>query len=204
LGPWAPIGAEQTASGYEVGWKAAGADQYSVWNTDNSGNFIPSTSIVSGADYTLQSFEPSFHQDLNGDGQIGVPTTVIEANGSTHLTEVGNHFFLYDSNGAGPSLKFFGADIVAGQFAPGWAPIGAEQTANGYEVVWKATGANQYSVWNTDNSGNFVSSTSVVSGADNTLQSLEPSFHQDLNRDGQIGPPAHSQLGTDGLWHQFG
>jgi Tryptophan-rich Synechocystis species C-terminal domain len=117
LGPWAPIGAEQTASGYEVGWKAAGADQYSVWNTDNSGNFIPSTSIVSGADYTLQSFEPSFHQDLNGDGQIGVPTTVIEANGSTHLTEVGNHFFLYDSNGAGPLLKFFGADIVAGQFA---------------------------------------------------------------------------------------
>ena len=27
-GQWAPIGAEQTASGYEVAWKVTGADQY--------------------------------------------------------------------------------------------------------------------------------------------------------------------------------
>ena len=40
FGAWAPIGAEQTASGYEVAWKIAGADQYTVWNTDSSGNYI--------------------------------------------------------------------------------------------------------------------------------------------------------------------
>src|SRR5262245_59538067 len=92
------------------------------------------TSKQSGTDYALQSLEPSFHQDLNGDGLIGPPTTVIEANGSTHLTEVGNHFFLYDSGGSGPSLKYAGADVVAGQFGA-WAPIGAEQTTSGYEVA---------------------------------------------------------------------
>ena len=43
-----------------------------------------------------------------------------------------------------------------GQFGA-WTPIGAEQTATGYEVAWKVAGANQYSVWNTDSSGNFVS-----------------------------------------------
>ena len=42
--------------------------------------------------------------------------TVIEANGSTRLTEVGNHFFLFDSGGFGPSLKYAGTDYVAGQF----------------------------------------------------------------------------------------
>ena len=129
FGAWAPIGAEQTASGYEVAWKDAGADQYTVWNTDNNGNYVSNMAgVVSGASYALQSLETSFHQDLNGDGQIGLVTTVIETQGATDLTQVGNHYFLYDSVGSGPSLKYAGADFVAGQFGA-WAPIGAEQTA---------------------------------------------------------------------------
>jgi hypothetical protein len=190
FGAWAPIGAEQTTSGYEVAWKVTGADQYTAWTTDSSGNYITSIiGTVSGTDYALQSLEPSFHQDLTGDGLIGPPTTVIEANGSTHLTEVGNHFFLYDSGGSGPSLKYAGADVVAGQFG-GWTPISAEQTASGYEVAWKVTGADQYTAWTTDSSGNYITSTiGTVSGTDYALQSLEPSFHQDLTGDGLIGPP---------------
>ena len=31
-----------------------------------------------------------------------------------------------------------------------WVPIAAEQTASGYEVAWKVTGADQYTVWYTD------------------------------------------------------
>src|ERR1039458_3086224 len=186
-GVWTPIGAEQTASGYEVAWKLTGADQYAVWNTDSSGNYTSNMiGFVSGADYALQSLETSFHEDLNGDGQIGPVTTVIQVDGSTSLTEVANHFFLYDSGGSGPSLKMAGADIVAGGV---WTPIGAEQTASGYEVAWKLTGADQYAVWNTDSSGNYTSNMiGFVSGADYALQSLETSFHQDLNGDGQIGP----------------
>ena len=57
---------------------------------------------MSGASAALQSLEPSFHQDLNGDGQIGPPTTVIEANGSTSLTEVGDHYFLYTAADQAP------------------------------------------------------------------------------------------------------
>jgi hypothetical protein len=72
-GPWAPIGAEQTASGYEVAWKVTGADQFTVWNTDNSGNYVSSAfDVASGTSAALQSFETSFHQDLNGDGYIGL------------------------------------------------------------------------------------------------------------------------------------
>ena len=73
FGGWTPIGAEQTASGYQVAWKVPGADQYTVWNTDSSGNYISQTRRIVGKQQALQSFETSFHQDLNGDGAIGVP-----------------------------------------------------------------------------------------------------------------------------------
>jgi serralysin len=194
FGGWAPIGAERTASGYDVAWKS-GADSYTVWSTDSSGNYIANLiGAVPGASFTLQSFEPIFNQDLNGDGLIGSPTTVIEANGSTRLTQVGNHFFLYDSSGLGPSLKQFGMDALVGQFG-GWAPIGAERTASGYDVAWKS-GADGYTVWSTDSSGNYITNLiGSVSGASFTLQSFEPVFHQDLNGDGLIGPPGASKIG---------
>ncbi len=182
---WIPIGAEQTASGYEVAWKLVGGDQYAVWSTDSSGNHISDTGVLSGSDPALQSLETSFHQDLNGDGVIG-PSTVIEANGSTTLTEVANHYYLSDSGGSGPSLKSGGVDIVAGQYG-GWIPISAEQTASGYEVAWRLAGADQYAVWSTDSSGNLISETGIMSGSNLALQSLETSFHQDLNGDGHIG-----------------
>ena len=70
--PRALIGAEQTASGYVVAWKVIGADQFEVWNTDSSGNFVSSSGVVSGTSAVLESFEPSFQQDLNGDGSIGL------------------------------------------------------------------------------------------------------------------------------------
>ena len=134
------------------------ADQYTVWNTDSNGNFLSiDRRNVRQAAPRWNRFETSFHQDLNGDGMIGVPGTVIEATGSTSLVNVGNHFYLDNiSTGSGPSLKYGGADVVAGQFGSGWTPIGAEQTTTGYEVAWK-NAAGQYTVWNTDSNGNFLS-----------------------------------------------
>ena len=130
FGGWAPIGAELTASGYEVAWKMTSADQYLVWNTDTSGNFIafPIGSVV-GASTALETMETTFHQDLNGDGMIGIPS-VIESFGLTSLTAVSNNFYLNStSSGTGPVLKYNDAAVVAGQFG-GWAPIGAEQIAS--------------------------------------------------------------------------
>src|SRR5262249_62178806 len=44
-----PIAAQQTATGYEVALKLAGADQYGVWNTDSGGNWASAPlSNVSG------------------------------------------------------------------------------------------------------------------------------------------------------------
>ena len=56
--------------------------------------------------------------------------------------------------GPGPELKLNGADVVAGQFG-GWVPIGAVQTASGYDVAWEMPGTNKYTVWTTDSKGNY-------------------------------------------------
>ncbi|MGP0082230.1 MAG: hypothetical protein ACLP0B_01195, partial [Steroidobacteraceae bacterium] len=107
--------------------------------------------------------------------------------GSTSLTEVGNQYYLYNSSGSGPELKQGGADVVAGEFGA-WVPIGAVQTASGYDVAWEVPGADEYTVWTTDSNGNFLSYIGVVSGTSYALESLEPAFGQDLNGDGVIGP----------------
>src|SRR5262249_33646965 len=48
FGGWTLIGAEKTASGYELAWKIAGLDQYSVWLADANGNMLSNPSGVVG------------------------------------------------------------------------------------------------------------------------------------------------------------
>ena len=120
---------------------------------------------------------------------------MIELNGATSLTAVGSNFYLYDSTGAGPSLKYNGAIYAAGQFS-GWSPISAEKTASGYLVAWKLAGADQYSIWTTDSTGNYISST-VGAGSSAAVISAETVLHQDLNNNGTIGsaaPPAGNAM----------
>jgi len=86
------------------------------------------------------------------------PTPItIESFGVTRLVEVGNQFFLRDSGDAGPSVKFQGTPFTEGRFGA-WTAIGAEQVAGGYQVALKFGAADQYTAWNLDGNGNFVSS----------------------------------------------
>jgi hypothetical protein len=178
-----PVGAELVAGGYEVALKNSSNGMFSIWNTDSNGNYLSYT-VMAGNSPALQSLEPSFHQDLNGDGRIGV-VTVIEAAGATRLTKVDNNFYFLDSSGHGPSLKFGGPDLDARQLTDGYTPVGAEQIAGGYQVALKNSSNGAFSIWNTDGNGNYLSYT-VLAGGSLALQSLESSFQQDLNGDGRI------------------
>ncbi len=184
FGAWAPIAVEKTAGGYTAVLRMPGTDQYTVWLTDNNGNYTSSVVIASGTDPLLTSLESSFLQDLNSDGAIGT-ATVLEAFGSTRLTQVGNNYGFYN-NGSGVTLKFANTAVVTGQFGA-WTPMAVEQTAGGYTAVLRKPGTGQYTVWLTDNNGNYTSSIAIASGTDPKLTSLESSFHQDLNGDGAIG-----------------
>ena len=45
---------------------------------------------------------------------------------------------------------------MAGEFGA-WTPIGAVADGSGYEVAWKDPGPDQYTVWNIDSNGNYIS-----------------------------------------------
>jgi hypothetical protein len=153
-----PIGAEQTSTGYDVAFKDSATGLYTVWTTDGSGNFISSVlANVSGTSPALEIIETAFHQDLNGDGTIGLVGAVIESDGSTSLVEASTNYYLDNiSSGTGPELKDGGTVVTAGHLGS-WVPIGAEQTATGYDVALAIPGANEYTVWSTDSNGNYLS-----------------------------------------------
>ena len=144
-GGWTPVGAEQTSTGYEVALKLTGTNEYSVWATDSNGNYTSNLiGTALGTDPALESIETSFHQDLNGDGTIGLVANVVEAFGSTSLAQVGSNYFLDPvGGGIGPELKISGAAVVVGG-SGGWTPVGAEQTSTGNEDAYNLTGTNEY------------------------------------------------------------
>ena len=62
FGAWTFIAAQQTATGYEVALKNGSADQYGVWNTDASGDYVSAPlSNVSGTSAALELIETSFN-----------------------------------------------------------------------------------------------------------------------------------------------
>jgi hypothetical protein len=174
--------------------------------TNASGVFTTTLASTLVQNETITATEGSVQEHTSVSFVPQVSGTVIESFGSTSLVEVGNNFYLDINNNstsasAGPELKYGGAVVAAGEFG-GWTPIGVEQTATGYEVAWKVTGADQYSVWSTDSNGNYISNSvaniiGAVSGNNTALETIETSFHQDLNGDGVIGvPPATSPVAT--------
>ena len=155
---WVPVGAVQTAGGYEVAWSVPGKNEYAVWNTDSNGNFTSGETGVTPGD------PPALW--------------TINTNGVTSLVQVGNNYELEAvGTGTGPLIELNGSAVTAGQFPAGWTPVGAEQTANGYEVAWSIPGANEFVVWNTDSNGDYTSAaTGVLSGASPELEAKEAAF----------------------------
>ena len=164
------------------------SDPSDFLNSGVQGGNDPFNEFYTGS--TLQSLSTVDKEILDALGfHISAPvTTVIEAFGSTSLVEVGSNFYLDSiSSGPGPELKYSGAAVVAGQFG-GWTPIGAEQTAAA--MMWPGRFPAPISIRSGTPTAAATSSRShrPVSGSSSTLESLETSFHQDLNGDGSDRP----------------
>jgi serralysin len=122
-----------------MAWKIPGADQFSIWNADGNGNST-SYALMDGNSLALKSLEPAFHQDLNGDGFIGIANAAIETAGWTGFSAVNNHFVL-GSGGSAISLKKSGADFDAAQ-TMGFVPVGAEQPLDDCDTINALIAAN--------------------------------------------------------------
>ena len=189
-GSWTILGAEAVSGGYEVAWKNTATGLFTVWNVDSNGNVVSNLSSDAAPNsYALESLETTFHQDLNGDGTIGLVGAAVEAAGATSLLKVGNNYALTPVGGtSGIELMFGGAALTVGQFGGSWTILGAEAVSGGYDVAWKNTATGLFTVWNVDSNGNVVSNL-ISDAAPNSyaLEALETTFHQDFNGDGTIG-----------------
>ena len=110
FGGWTPIGAVQTSSGYEVAWKDAATGEYTVWTTDSNGNYISSSPGSFGNKHALESLETSFHQDLNGDGVVGI---AVAANATLELSGVHSDNVTFE--GSTGTLKLDSPSTFAGE-----------------------------------------------------------------------------------------
>jgi serralysin len=174
---WMPVGAKQTGNGYEVAFSAPvpgqpGQNQYTVWNTDSSGDYTSNaTRVVTGGSPTIEGVEAYFGETFLGAGSPAAPT-LIGTNGQ--LEQVGNLFELnLGGGGTGQLLELNGRPVTAGQFPAGWTPVGAVQTETGYEVAWSILGQNEYTVWNTDSGGDYTSDATGVLSSTNPTQAQE-------------------------------
>jgi serralysin len=190
---WSALQAEATDTGFTVLWQGPN-DIYSLWQTDATGAY-QSSSIRSAA--ALPELETIFAADLDGNGQIGA-TEIIEDNGDYQLSVTpANTYEISDGGDTSVTLTQADTDVGPARYA-GWSALQAEATDSGYTVLWQ--GPNDvYSVWQTDATGAYQSS-STHSSAD--LVELEPVFAADLNGDGVVGSIAPQQsvgLGDDFL-----
>ena len=123
----------------------SGADQYTIWTTDSSGNFVSqATGAVSGTSIALESLETTFHQDLNGDGVIGIavaPNETLELSGvhSDNVTFEGSTGTLKldsPSTFAGQIIGFTGDGTLSGSDQvdlPNMSFSNAIQSASDYD-----------------------------------------------------------------------
>jgi len=192
FGTYTPIGAVQTATGYDIAWQVSGTNEFTFWATDSNGNYTSNiTGLLPGNSFAVESLETTFGQDFNGDGTIGFTGSLIQADGSTRLLHIANNYCM-DVGGVGQELKFGGTPVTVGEFGT-YTPIGAVQTATGYDIAWQITGTNEFTFWATDSNGNYTSNiTGLVPGNSFAVESLETTFGQDFNGDGTIGVPSPS------------
>ena len=177
-------------SGYEVAWKVAGADVYTVWNTDSNGNYITNLlpevvwkqPCVGGSGTELPPGLERRRRDRAP--HHGDPVVRID-----HPGQGGQQLFSRHRSGSGPELKYGRRACGAGHRQAGRRSERKRRTA-----VMRSPGSSseptRTTVWSTDSNGNYLSNPlPEVSGSSPALEALEPSFHQDLNGDGIIGPP---------------
>ena len=181
---WTPVGAKQTADGYEVAFGGANG-QYVVWNTNTEGDYTSNvTAVAPAGSATIEAVEANFGENF-GAGTPATPSPIAVNGTNNGLLDAVGDLYELNPSGGGPLLEVHGNAVIAGQFPAGWTPIGVEETATGYEVAWSEPGANgvtQYTVWNTDGNGDYTSSAlGVVSGPNFALEDLDPAFDENLN-----------------------
>ena len=208
-GTFKAIGAVQLAGGgYDVAWQEVGSNVFTIWSVDSQGHFLANIgNNLAGNSSTLENFETTFGQDLNGDGQSdrrrhrrqqrSRPTA-----GHENSDQIGNNYFLDATTGQARAGSRDHARWRRRDTPGTFKAIGAVQLAGGgYDVAWQEVGSNVFTIWSVDSQGHFLANIgNNLAGNSTTLENFETTFGQDLNGDGTIGaPPATQPAATSSL-----
>lgn len=144
------------------------------------------TSVLAGSSFALQSLEPVFNTDLNGDGYPGPIFVSRVAQFGVMAIEQENSAYVLSSGAVSAFLTVGGSPIFSGQFN-GYTPEAVIPVTGGFEVMFK--NATSFVGLDFNSAGAFTSAaTSVLSSGTFALQELETAFSFDLDGDGYIGP----------------
>ena len=172
-----PIAVEAISGGYELIRKGTDGS-YSVWSVDQAGSKTGNVVLTSKQ---IRSYEERFDQDLNGDGEMGVPPALaVESLGGTVLL-LGDKGYYIGSESM-PLLNK-GRQVEKSSGAK-YQPIAVEAISGGYELIRKGTDGS-YSVWSVDQAGSKTGNVVLTS---EQIRSYEERFDQDLNGDHFVGP----------------
>ena len=169
---WQALQVEEMAGGgFQLLWKKTDGT-YAIWELDQSGAYQTSY-VVDPVD-----FEVAFGDDIDGDGNIGRPQTVLENDGD-HTLVSSNDRYLIDGTIV---VSLNNADVSASFSASrGWQAIQVEELASGgFQLLWANTNGT-YAIWELDQAGAHQTSY-VVDPVD-----FEVAFDADINGDGNIG-----------------
>ncbi len=106
-----------------------------VWSTDSNGNFLATLAAapeVPGTDPSLKALEPTLHQDLNGDGAVGLAAAFDQrrhdrVGGIDQPGASGDNYHLFSfRTGTGPVLKYLVKPVIAANWGS-WSVVGAER-----------------------------------------------------------------------------
>ena len=154
------------ASGYDVIIRNDGTYEYVRWSLDSDGN-------ITGGDYLsvseLRGLETRFGQDLDGDGQTGVPpASIFESYGSVDLLYGdGYGYYIGDES---RSLKYEGDQLGN---IPGWTYLGVESDGGtGYAMIIRNDATDEYVRWSLDSDGNITGGDYSVSYTHLTLPTM--------------------------------
>ena len=172
---WAALQAEASDAGFAVLWQDPNGG-YAVWQTDATGSYVSSYSLQASE---LIGLETLFAADLNDDGSIGA----IEDNGAYQLSATSDGAYQISNGVDAPVILKVGSTEVGPTTFAGWAALQAEASDAGFAVLWQDPNGG-YAVWQTDATGNYVSSYSLQASE---LIGIETLFAADLNDDGGIG-----------------
>ena len=175
--------AVKTGNGYEVAWGDAGANEYTVWNTDANGDYTSSaTGVLTGSSSELEAWKATSASSSPASPGRGRRRGTA---GQRHKAKSATCYELNPRRGDGTVAR------VPGKPGPAsggtWSPVAGRKDGNRIRGrLGPELGSDQYTVWNTDANGDYTSSaTGVVSGQSFALEDLEPAFGEELNGDGR-------------------